>query len=166
MWQRQDRPRKTLSFDEAKYKAAAYCSLAEHCPYEVREKLAQWGLPSADHEALIDFLIDENYLSEERFCRAFVNDKVRFQGWGFDKIRQALFVKRLPSACIQTAIEAFPEEEYADRLRQIAEKKMQSIHDDDPRAQRDKLVRFLVSRGFSFRDIAALGRIDTSDYED
>lgn len=154
MWQRQNSARKELSAEEAKYKAAAYCSTAEHCPSEVREKLIAWGCPAQHIETILDYLADENFINEERYCRAFVNDKIRYQGWGKEKIRQALSMKRLPVYMVQEAMEAFPEEEYLGVLQRIAEKKRASLSKEpDPHKAHDKLMRFLLSRGFSFADI-------------
>ena len=38
------------SLDELKYKAEAYCSIAEHCDSEVTNKLLQWGAQNGQIE--------------------------------------------------------------------------------------------------------------------
>ena len=77
-------------------KAAAYCAAAEHCRSEVQTKLLQWGASANQTSDILDQLEDQGFLSETRYCSAFVNDKIRFQGWGKEKIRMALKQKRLP----------------------------------------------------------------------
>lgn len=155
MWKRQNSDsKKPLTLEEAKYKAAAYCSLAEHCPQEVKDKLYNWGCPAAEIEAVIDYLMDENFINEERYCQAFVGDKIRYQGWGRDKVRRELAMKHLPANLIREAIALFPEEEYFAILQRIADKKKESLHGEtDPRKAKDKLVRFLIGRGFTFSDM-------------
>lgn len=137
-----------------KGKASAYCALTEHCLSEVGEKLLAWGASDAQKQEILDWLVDENYISEERYCAAFVADKIRFQGWGKDKIRAALAVKRLPSQLVQEALSAFPEEEYLERLKSLALRKARDLEGEEPRQYKSKLLRFLASRGFSFADIS------------
>ena len=67
---------------EALSKVAGYCSTAEHCRAEISEKLQRWGLPYDAIDRILKRLEDEKYIDEERFCRAFVNDKYRFAKWG------------------------------------------------------------------------------------
>ena len=49
---------------------AAYCSAAEHCKAEVNEKLQKWGLPYEVINRIIDRLVVEKFIDEERYCRA------------------------------------------------------------------------------------------------
>ena len=79
-------------------KAAAYCAAAEHCRSEVQTKLLQWGASAGQAGDILDQLEDQGFISESRYCAAFVNDKIRFQGWGKEKIRMALKQKRLPNS--------------------------------------------------------------------
>ena len=67
-------------------KASYYCSLSEHCIQKVREKLVQWGTPKEFIDPIIDKLLEDDYINEERFARAFVKDKFRFNHWGRVKI--------------------------------------------------------------------------------
>ena len=67
-------------------KASYYCSLSEHCIQKVREKLVQWETPKEFIQPIIDRLVEEDYINEERFARAFVKDKFRFNHWGRIKI--------------------------------------------------------------------------------
>ena len=158
MWQRKNNSGRKLSVpvDTAllRSKAAGYCALSEHCPSEVSEKLFAWGADSSQAEEVVDWLIDENFISEERYCHAFVGDKIRFQGWGKDKIRMALSQKRLPQLLIREALDDFPEEEYLEKLKDVFSQKARSLSEDDPQVWKAKMFRFLASRGFSFSDIS------------
>ena len=66
------------NYSEALSVAAGYCSLAEHCISDVVEKVKRFELTSDDQVKLIKRLIDEGYLNESRYVKAFVNDKFRF----------------------------------------------------------------------------------------
>ena len=136
-------------------KAAAYCAAAEHCRSEVQTKLLQWGASASQADDILDQLEDQGFISETRYCAAFVNDKIRFQGWGKEKIRMALKQKRLPTSLIEEALDAFPEEEYQERLQTIIARKAATLSESDPYLRQAKLARFLASRGFSYSDISS-----------
>lgn len=139
---------KILTPPEALHRAAALCSSAEHCTADIREKLARWGVTEADNRTIIDRLVQERFIDEQRYAVAFVKDKFRFSGWGRIKMRYALQQKRIDGSDIDHALATLDEEQYNDRLLELLQAKSRSIRDDDPEARRAKLFRFATSRGF------------------
>ena len=139
---------KILTPPEALHRAAALCSSAEHCTADIREKLARWGVTEADSCTIIDRLVQERFIDEQRYAAAFVKDKFRFSGWGRIKMRYALQQKRIDGSDIDHALATLDEEQYNDRLLELLQAKSRSIRDDDPEARRAKLFRFAASRGF------------------
>ena len=139
---------KILTPPEALHRAAALCSSAEHCTADIREKLARWGVTEADSCTIIDRLVQERLIDEQRYAVAFVKDKFRFSGWGRIKMRYALQQKRIDGSDIDHALATLDEEQYNDRLLELLQAKSRSIRDDDPEARRAKLFRFATSRGF------------------
>lgn len=139
---------KILTPPEALHRAAALCSSAEHCTADIREKLARWGVTEADSRTIIDRLVQERFIDEQRYAVAFVKDKFRFSGWGRIKMRYALQQKRIDGSDIDHALATLDEEKYNDRLLELLQAKSRSIRDDDPEARRAKLFRFATSRGF------------------
>lgn len=139
---------KILTPPEALHRAAALCSSAEHCTADIREKLARWGVTEADSRTIIDRLVQERFIDEQRYAVAFVKDKFRFSGWGRIKMRYALQQKRIDGSDIDQALATLDEEQYNDRLLELLQAKSRSIRDDDPEARRAKLFRFATSRGF------------------
>ena len=137
-----------MTYEQALSRAAALCSRSEHCESQVREKLRQWDVGEDDSDRIIEYLYNEKYLDNERFARAFVSDKFRYNQWGRMKIRQALRFLRLPDDAIGQALQEIDDEEYADALRKIIDAKARSLRDDDPRQRHAKLVRHALSRGF------------------
>ena len=73
--------KKECTENEARLKAEAYCSMAEHCRAEVVEKLYQWGVPTAWMEGILNHLEQEGYIDGLRYAKAFVRDKYRFNQW-------------------------------------------------------------------------------------
>ena len=131
-------------------RAAAYCSQAERCRREVADKLRAWGEEDADETAqILERLEAESFLDEQRYARAFANDKLRFQGWGRLKIRAALAQKGVASKAVQIALDELDEATYQETLQKLADKKRRELRaEKDEYVLRQKLSRFLYGRGF------------------
>ena len=107
-----------LTDEEALNRVASYCSAAEHCRAEVNEKLQRWGIAYETIARILERLETEKYIDDERYCRAFVNDKFRFAKWGKMKIAQGLYMKKIPSDVAWRHLNEIDEEEYLSILQQ------------------------------------------------
>lgn len=146
---------------EALNRVAAYCSTAEHCRAEIAEKLLRWGIAYDAIERILDSLEKDRYIDEERFCRAFINDKYRFAKWGKMKIGQALQLKKISSVTYRSLLNEIDEEEYLSILRDLLNSKRKSVRAENEYELNGKLMRFALSRGFEMKDIRHC--IDISD---
>ena len=153
-----------LTDEEALNRVASYCSAAEHCRAEVNEKLQRWGIAYETIARILERLETEKYIDDERYCRAFVNDKFRFAKWGKMKIAQGLYMKKIPSDVAWRHLNEIDEEEYLSILRGLLTAKRKSIHADTEYELNGKLIRFALSRGFEMKDIRRC--IDVSDEND
>ena len=106
------------------------------------------GVAPVAQQRIIDRLQHENFISEERYSRAFVNDKLRFNRWGRIKITAALREKRLPGNLIKEALEQIDDEEYMKILRDVVAAKRRELRGKDDYASKQKILRFAASRGF------------------
>lgn len=154
----------TITEEEALHKVAAYCSTAEHCRAEVSEKLQKWSVDYAAIERILHRLETEKYIDDERFCRAFIDDKFRFAKWGKVKIAQGLYMKKIPSDVAWRHLNEIDQDEYLDILRGLLIAKRKSIRANDDYELNGKLVRFALSRGFEMKDIRLC--IQLSDEEE
>ena len=132
---------------------ASLCSGSEHCESEVREKLQRGGMSPDDIQRIVDYLYEEQYLDNLRYCRAFAHDKLRFARWGRVKIQQALRQKAIPDAAISIALDELSEAEYRRILHDLAQQKERTLKDEDEYTRRGKLIRFLAGRGFTMDEI-------------
>lgn len=139
--------RRTVSEEEALARLEELCARAEHCTGEIRERLWKWGIASDIQEKIIDSLIDGRFVDDTRFARAFVNDKVRFARWGRRKIAYALAAKRIDHEIIRDSIAEIDEETYLENLQDLIEAKAKSIG-NGTYEQREKILRFIVGRGY------------------
>ncbi|MDE6296905.1 MAG: RecX family transcriptional regulator [Muribaculaceae bacterium] len=149
--------KKIPSKDAALIRMADLCARAEHCSSEIREKLRKMMLPSKEATEIIEYLEENRYIDNLRFAIAFARDKVRFSGWGRNKIRMALALKRIPSYDISEALDNIEEEDYTEALSRAATAKAKSLDLTDYN-DRAKLYRHLASRGFESNLISKIIR--------
>lgn len=135
---------------EAYLQLAAACAQAEHCEQEMRDKMKRWGM---DHEAqnrVVERLTKERYIDNERYARAFVKDKVRYNKWGRRKVQQALWMKRIDDDIQQRVLDEIDDEEYLKVLVPLLKQKRKSIKAANDYELNQKLVRFALSSGFDY----------------
>ena len=69
---------KVKTEQEAYLQLAAICAQAEHCEQEMRDKMKRWEIDAATQDSIIARLVKERYIDNERYARAFVKDKIRY----------------------------------------------------------------------------------------
>ena len=142
--------KKDMTEQEAYMQLAALCAQAEHCQQEMRDKMRRWELDETVQNRIIDRLIKERYVDDERYARAFVKDKIRYNKWGRRKVQQALWQKRIDADIQQRVLDEIDEKEYLDVLRPLLKQKRKSIRAANDYELNQKLARFALSRGFTF----------------
>ena len=139
---------KPLTYEQALLRAASLCSGSEHCSSEIRKKLLLWGVTSSQAEKIILYLINEKYIDNRRFCRAYCLDKFRYNHWGRIKIGQMLRMLEMESEDINEGLESINEEDYKEVLLHILTQKNRQLKDSDAYIRKGKLIRHAMSRGF------------------
>ena len=139
-----------MTEQEAYLQLAALCAQAEHCQQEMRDKMRRWELDETVQNRIIDRLIKERYIDDERYARAFVKDKIRYNKWGRRKVQQGLWQKRIDADIQQRVLDEIDEKEYLDVLRPLLKQKRKSIRAASDYELNQKLARFALSRGFTF----------------
>jgi regulatory protein len=140
--------KKKLSPTEAKQKIYRYCAYQERSHKEVRDKLYEYGLYRDEVEELLSALITEGFLNEERFAKAFAGGKFRMQRWGRIKILNELEARGLTSNCIKIGMKEIEDADYIKTLREILERKLNQLDEDNAFVKRDKLARYAIQKGF------------------
>lgn len=139
-------------------KSEAFCAYQERCSHEVLEKLKRLGAQDGEIIQIMNALIENNFLDDKRFARAYAVGKLRIKYWGVNKIKQGLKLKRLDNELIALALKnVYAEENYFGILQDVANRKWQELHKEkDPWMRKQKLFRFLASRGFNFDEFSEL----------
>ena len=161
--------KKEKTEEEAFLQLAALCANAEHCQYEMLEKMKRWELSDEAQARVMAQLIEERYVDDRRYARAFVKDKIRYNKWGRRKVQQGLWMKRIDKEIQDEVLDDIDEKEYLDVLKPLLKQKRKSIKANSDYELNQKLVRFAYGRGFTFeiiRQCLDVSDIDEDEFED
>lgn len=141
--------KKTMTEEDALKRLSALCAKGEHCSGDVKEKMRKWEMDDDTIGRVIARLTADRYIDDERYTRAFVADKLRYNRWGRKKIEQALWMKHVDRGVVQAVLLEIDDEEYLDVLRPLLQSKRKSIKAASEYEMNGKLFRFAAGRGFS-----------------
>ena len=158
--------KRDITEQEAYLQLAALCAQAEHCQQEMRDKMRRWELDETVQNRIVARLVKERYIDDERYARAFVKDKIRYNKWGRRKVQQGLWQKRIDADIQQRVLDEIDEKEYLDVLRPLLKQKRKSIMAESDYELNQKLIRFALGRGFGFDIIRQCLNVDDIDIED
>jgi regulatory protein len=140
--------KKNWSLQEAKGKLETYCAYQERCVWEVRRKLNEKGITGKATENLIEQMIEDGFLDEERFARSFSRGKFRLKKWGKNRIIRELKVRQISAKHIQDGLSEIDQEEYFDTILTRTEKEWEKNKEKDPYKKRYQVFQYLLGKGF------------------
>lgn len=138
----------TLLLSEIQRKIKHYCNYQERSHAEVIQKLYRLGLRKPDIDQVIAWLIENDYLNEERFAIQFAGGKFRMKKWGRIKIKQALQQRKISIYNINTALEEINETAYLKALQGLASRKWHSLKTDTILIKKMKTTNYLLQKGY------------------
>ena len=142
------------SIDEVKQKMARYCAYQERSHYQVEKKLREMGMIPEAIDAIMLFLIQESFLNEERFARAYVRGKFYQNKWGKQKIINGLKQHRIHQNLIQSALSEIDENDYQQTVKELIEKKKKQLPAHNSYQIKQKIVRYLIQKGYDYETFA------------
>lgn len=134
--------------DEWKEKMRRWCSLQERCTGDVRRKLQGQIEDEREIDTIVATLVEEGFLSDERFLTSYVRTHAEHKSWGPRKIVHGLRAKGFSSAAANAAVAAHSQSSFQASLKALVERRRAELP-----AKRERVIRFLVSRGFAVNDI-------------
>ena len=141
-------PTKPLTSDQVLDKMAKYCAYQERCTKDVRDKLKTFDIPQEDRDKILDYLLDNRFVNDERFAKSFVRGKVNQSGWGINKIRFHLVQKGISKDIIDEALEQTDEEVYRQKLIDILKTKTKTVKAENDFEKKRKLAAYAMQKGF------------------
>lgn len=137
-----------LTVDQILDKMAKYCAYQERSVKEVTDKLKTFEISEKDREEIINYLIDNRFVNDERFAHAFVRGKINQSGWGVNKIRFHLIQKGVSKEIIDEALQSFDEEAYRQRLVEVLKAKAKTVKAANDFERNRKLAAYAIQKGF------------------
>lgn len=128
---------------------AACCARAEHCSHDMIEKMRRWGMSDEAQARVMERLVTGRYVDDERYARAFVNDKIKYNKWGQRKVEQALWQKGIDDDIRHRVLSEVDDGEYLNVLKPLLQQKRRTIKANSTYELNQKLMRFALSRGFT-----------------
>lgn len=125
-----------------------YCALQDRSQWDVTQKMKEWGLLKVTQNHILEILIQEKYVDEERFAQSFCRGKFIIKKWGKVKITNELKKKKISDICIKKGLEEIELSEYDLLLENLLTKKNDTLRDKNHFTRISKLARFLIQRGF------------------
>ena len=129
---------------------------------EMIKKFKEKEYTAEDIDAVMAYLKESGYQSDERFTRSFINSKLSSK-IGISKIKSTLaFEKGIDKEMIENIIAELELDEVP-VIMKIIEQKYRNKDITDQK-EKSKAFRFLVSKGFSFNDIKRALSVNPEDY--
>ncbi len=138
-----------ISPEKALTRAQAICAKQERCSNDIRLKLIQWQIAPAEAEKIINKLISDGFIDDERYARMFVRDKSKFNKWGPIKITYTLRSKRISEDIIKSALQEVVSDDDAS-IKELLIRKRKNLKAKSPYDLKTKLIRFGISRGYEY----------------
>ena len=114
----------------------------------MEEKFYEYKLTSTEKEQILVYLIENNFINEERFAKSFVRGKHNYKNWGRNRIIQELKFRNISSKLIEIALREINNDEYLIRFNTIAEKHWLQIKERKGQKKNKKFVDYLLRKGF------------------
>src|SRR5690606_19580611 len=129
---------KTFTVNEAIKKLEHYCAYQERCHMDVRNKLKNMGMIPLAIDTVINHLIENNFLNEERFAKSFARGKFNIKKWGKQRIVRELKIRDISKYIINSALKEIPDDEYFRAFNILSEKKLSKINEENPLKRKKK----------------------------
>ena len=139
---------KPLTPDQVLDKMAKYCAYQERCLKDVKDKLKTYDIAQDEKDKILEYLLDNRFVDDERFARSFVRGKLNQSGWGVKKIRFHLIQKGIDKELIDEVLGQTDEEFYRQRLVDVLKTKAKTVKADSDFEKKRKLAAYAMQKGF------------------
>jgi regulatory protein len=143
-----DKSPEQFSLQEIQQKLEYYCAYQERCYKEVENKLFDFHLSAQEKEQVLIYLIENNFINEERFAKSFARGKHNYKFWGKNRITNELKFRNISSRIIQEALKEIPENTYLENFHRLAEKHWDTIKERKGPKKNKKFVDYLLRKGY------------------
>jgi len=104
-------------------------------------------------EEVFKFLLFKNYINDTEYTDLYIKSELQRKPSGKYSLSQKLLKKRIDKNIIKSALESYSQENEYEFARDALQRKLKTFHEKDTQKRKEKLSRFLASRGFPFQII-------------
>ncbi|MDP2587798.1 MAG: regulatory protein RecX [bacterium] len=129
-----------------------------HSEGELAQKLKRKSFDDDEIAATLDQLRADRHLDDSRLARDFVQYHLDYKPMGKRGIARRMYLKKFTQADIDQALVVVDQQVEQRLAEQLARRKLATtaLQNTSPERQREKVVRFLLSRGFSNDTVGSL----------
>ena len=128
-------------------KIQSYCLYQDRCVKEVKNKLYSFKVSSQLVENIVEYLIDNDYLNEERYTKMFIQGKLRIKKWGRIKLKYELRSKGIDIKTINEHINQINEEDYINYFNEFSTSKIKFLKGTKDQKKRS-FINYFTYRGW------------------
>jgi len=104
-------------------------------------------IPEAiDH--IMAYLVEHDFLNEQRFAESFARGKFRIKNWGKVRIVRELKQRDISPFLIKKSLQQIPDQEYTKVFDELARKRLEALANRTRLEKKQKLTSYLLYRGW------------------
>jgi regulatory protein len=131
---------------EALARCYAHLARREHSVAELRAKLVRAGVRNDVAEEALAVVIEQGYLSDERYARLLAEDRRTLDGWGVERIRDRMVRAGIDRSLIDITLAPF--DEASERQAAMALLRRRVPTEPGDARERQRAFALLVRQGF------------------
>jgi regulatory protein len=152
-----------------KQRALSFLVRRFHSERELLIKLKSKSYEERLIKIVLSDLKEKSFIDDKVFANHFIEEKLKKKRWGKNKIRAALFSKGISTSIIDESLQGFDAEQDQNATAfKLVKKKFESLikRETDNKKIKQKLISFLLSRGFEYEVSAeAVNKIIKQDFD-
>ncbi|HEX9251762.1 MAG TPA: regulatory protein RecX [Ignavibacteriaceae bacterium] len=152
-----------------KQRALSFLARRFHSERELLIKLKSKSYEERLIKIVLSDLKEKSFIDDKVFANHFIEEKLKKKRWGKNKIRAALFSKGISTSIIDESLQGFDAEQDQNATAfKLVKKKFESLikRETDNKKIKQKLISFLLSRGFEYEVSAeAVNKIIKQDFD-
>lgn len=152
-----------------KQRALSFLARRFHSERELFIKLKSKSYEERLIKNVLNDLREKSFINDQVFANHFIDEKLKKKRWGKNKIKAALFSKGVSASIIDEGLKSFDSEiDQNEAAFGLAQKKFEKLklRESDDRKLKQKIISFLLSRGFDYEvSSEVVNKIIKSDYD-
>ena len=143
--------KKSNTLQKIKSKIINLCIKDEKCIQQILQKLRKYGCNEINSMKIIQELIQQDYINEERYSKSFFSGKFKIKKWGKRKIIFELKKKKISKKNINIGLAEISDVEYLDTIKFLIKKKNSLIRNNLGNLERKKkILAFMSQKGYEY----------------